>query len=515
MNEESKKEMKEGVDFLAGKIKLQDLQEFTPLDDTLSTGYEIERHISALEDWGWLESYTPCDILPDNFLNLVNSYKNKRVDHRLITTIRLNSGSDINRKCISDYFRICAQRIEQSDNIVETKFEGELGDSLIYARHDFSVMIDSDWKYNALDVMSNEIWNGSVPIDRTGTLPTAGLKTSPATPIPQIPNNFSKSVEEICDEEALRLWETGKRIDVFWSGGIDSTAVLVAFLRTMPTDGVGRIKVVCDELSYKEYPLFFEKFILNKLSYYINDMSHLPSWEKLFQNEYNALYTHNFYNWISNYINLAPDDTLFVGGQCADMIWRCQYGIPGFLKSHSSNRWRQFPRQGLGHFQCIEFDTKPEDYLSNDKFKPFIDEIETFNKACPIPIKNVNDMLWWWQFNLGWTHSQLETMTNVRYSSQVKRMRAFFNTDDFQLWGLLNPDKRGYKKKCLRDYIYSFAKDEEYRDIKEKEGSLSIRLGNVLGIDNLNNPIYFGSTSTDKRKMLNKYGDMIYKFREL
>ena len=36
MNEESKKEMKEGVDFLAGKIKLQDLQEFTPLDDTLS-----------------------------------------------------------------------------------------------------------------------------------------------------------------------------------------------------------------------------------------------------------------------------------------------------------------------------------------------------------------------------------------------------------------------------------------------------------------------------------------------
>ena len=94
-------------------------------------------------------------------------------------------------------------------------------------------------------------------------------------------------------------------------------------------------------------------------------------------------------------------------------------------------------------------------------------------------------------------------------------MRAFFNTDDFQLWGLLNPDKRGYNKKCLRDYIYSFAKDEEYRDIKEKEGSLSIRLGNVLGIDNLNNPIYFGSTSTDKHKMLNKYGDMIYKFREL
>ena len=163
----------------------------------------------------------------------------------------------------------------------------------------------------------------------------------------------------------------------------------------------------------------------------------------------------------------------------------------------------------------LEFDIKPEDYLSNDKFKPFIDEIETFNKACPIPIKNVNDMLWWWQFNLGWTHSQLEMMTNVRYSSQVKRMRTFFNTDNFQLWGLLNPDKRGYNKKCLRDYIYSFIKDEEYRDTKEKEGSLGIRLGDVLGIDNLNNPIYFGSTSTDKRKMLNKYGDMIYKFREL
>ena len=501
MNEESKKEMKEGVDFLAGKIKLQDLQEFTPLDDTLSTGYEIERHISALEDWGWLESYTPCDILPDNFLNLVNSYKNKRVDHRLISTIRLNAGSDINRKCISDYFRICAQRIEQSDNIVETKFEGELGDSLIYARHDFSVMIDSDWKYNALDIMNNEIRNKSVPIDRTGTLPTAGLKTSPATPIPKIQNNFSKSIEEICDEEALRLWETGKRIDVFWSGGIDSTAVLVAFLRTMPADGVGRIKVVCDESSYKEYPLFFEKFILNKLSYYINDMSHLPSWEKLFQNEYNALYTHNFNYWISNYINLAPDDTLFVSGMCADMIWRGK-------KYTGPTIWE------IDYYE-LEFDIKPEDYLSNDKFKPFIDEIETFNKACPIPIKNVNDMLWWWQFNLGWTHSQLEMMTNVRYSSQVKRMRTFFNTDDFQLWGLLNPDKRGYNKKCLRDYIYSFAKDEEYRDIKEKEGSLGVKLGDMLGIDNLNNPIYFGSTSTDKHKMLNKYGDMIYKFREL
>ena len=102
-------------------------------------------------------------------------------------------------------------------------------------------------------------------------------------------------------------------------------------------------------------------------------MFHLPSWEKLFQNEYNALYTHNFNYWISNYINLAPDDTLFVSGMCADMIWRGK-------KYTGPTIWE------IDYYE-LEFDTKPEDYLSNDKFKPFIDEIETFKTMSKL-LKN-------------------------------------------------------------------------------------------------------------------------------
>ena len=50
-------------------------------------------------------------------------------------------------------------------------------------------------------------------------------------PIPKF-KNFNKSWEECCMHEARDLWKLGKPIELFWSGGIDSSGALIALLET-------------------------------------------------------------------------------------------------------------------------------------------------------------------------------------------------------------------------------------------------------------------------------------------
>ena len=499
--ESSEREMQEGIKYLAGKLKITDLKEFSfwSKRNKLHTANLIEKHIESLEDWKWLESFTKKDIPLDDFLNPVLGYKKEVLDWRSLKNIaRLNT--ELDRRSIYDYYHSCGKWIEQADDKIENKFEGKLGDSIIYARHDFPLYIDSEWKYNALDIISNEVGGKSMPIDRTETLPTAGIKTS-YTPIPDIPNNFSKSLEYILDERAVELWNRGKPIDLFWSGGIDSTAALVALLRTMPLDGIERFKVILSIKSYDEYPLFFEKFIYQKFPFYFNQGSRASILEDYNADNYFDEHFINFNTWVGEYINIASDDILFVSGFCADMVFRGDH-------YRGPNIWIN------QDYYELEFSMKPEDYLSHGKFKPFIDEIETFNKKCPTEIKNLNDMLWWWQFATTWHTSQYEMSVMCDNPVKVKNTFGFFDFDDFQIWGLTNPNERDYNKRNMKDYIYTYTKDALYRDNKIKSGSLQTTLGNALGIDNKHNVISFGATSTNKYKMKIKYGNKLNGFRD-
>ena len=102
-------------------------------------------------------------------------------------------------------------------------------------------------------------------------------------------------------------------------------------------------------------------------------------------------------------------------------------------------------------------------------------------------------------------------------SAAFGNIRHFFQTDDFQRWSIANPDLKirdsleSYKWPA-KEFIYKFTKDADYRDHKIKVGSLRVRIGSMLGIDNRYNIIKAGQTSTDNEKIRARYGDSLDRF---
>jgi len=104
-------------------------------------------------------------------------------------------------------------------------------------------------------------------IDRTKTLKFP-LEAKLLYPIPEF-KKFTKTFEEVCNERAQELLEMAKQRDckifAFYSGGIDSTLMMVSMLKVFKEEDLSRIIVLLSEESIKENPNFYEKSIRGKL----------------------------------------------------------------------------------------------------------------------------------------------------------------------------------------------------------------------------------------------------------
>ncbi|MFZ2886347.1 MAG: hypothetical protein WA021_00835, partial [Minisyncoccia bacterium] len=119
-----------------------------------------------------------------------------------------------------------------------------------------------------------------------------------------------------------------------------------------------------------------------------------------------------------------------------------------------------------------------------------VELFERLAEAAPIPIDTNMAFLWWANFALKWQACYYFILLFVPTRDVHKISRehlaihfiSFFNTDEFQLWSMNNLDKRikdtwkSYKW-VLKDIIYDYTKDAEYRDHKTKKGSLLPLLG--------------------------------------
>ncbi len=73
----------------------------------------------------------------------------------------------------------------------------------------------------------------------------------------------TRSFGEVCLDVARKIaMHTDRPIAVFWSGGIDSTSVLVAMMQTIDPD---RLFVVCNQGSIDEFPSFYDEKIKNQV----------------------------------------------------------------------------------------------------------------------------------------------------------------------------------------------------------------------------------------------------------
>jgi len=336
-----------------------------------------------------------------------------------------------------------------------------MSDSLYYFKP--GVMRDMDFTgFPGLATFSNypKLYAaGSVPFDRTGTIKTP-FKSGHRFLIPSL-RPMKKTFEEICNERANELLARADRFDVriytLWSGGIDSTLALVSLLKNANAAQRKRITVLMSLESIRENGLFYENFIKGKLR--TETSSSLPL----------VLGTRNIL------VSGEHNDQLFGSDLMAPLI--VTHG-PGII------RQKYDPTILIDHYaKSFEGDKKLAEF--------YVRLFEKLPPVCPIPIETMFEFTWWINFSLKWAtvYYRTLTFTDPRNVSGITEAYSrdfyapFYNTDDFQLWSLNNPDKRikdtwrTYKWPC-KEIIYDFAKDPVYRDMKKKVGSLSSFIAN-------------------------------------
>ena len=305
----------------------------------------------------------------------------------------------------------------------------------------------------------------TVPIiDRTATL-LSGFKYGVLTAIPSLSDSVPM-FDDICDARAQDIYRKArlldKRIDVFWSGGIDSTAALVALLKNGSKEDIERINVWMSEASIREYPGFYFDHIENRLAV------------RRLENEFRSVF---------------HSGSIVVTGEIGDQVFGSMKLInkPNVRNPALRTDGELREMKQVGWIDFLWYEMHKILFLVKDRyeFQSFINYLTPQVEKSPIRIKTAFDFLWWLNFSAKYQNVQLrmfgaEINDDVDEDFESKRSRVFhfFDTDDFQRWSIANHDKKiketiASYKFVAKDYIYTYTKDEDYRDGKIKLPSLS------------------------------------------
>jgi hypothetical protein len=298
-----------------------------------------------------------------------------------------------------------------------------------------------------------KIYNlGVVPVDRTGTI-TFPIKTKSLFPMPAY-RTFTKTYEEVCNARAKELLERAEKLDIslysFWSGGIDSTTVLVSLLKNATASQKDRIVVLMSEASISENPNFYRDHVRGKL-----------------RRDSSAVFPY-LIGGKHLIVNGEHNDQVFGSDIVASVIGR--FGSEVLHRPYDRAIFLTFFTEKIGDPERAEF---------------FVRLFERLKESAPVDIKTNYDLFWWINFAVKWqtvytrmlSYTAKRNVGNITQDYLDTKYAPFFNTEGFQLWSMNNPDKkirdewRTYKWPA-KEVIYEYTKDADYRDNKTKRGSL-------------------------------------------
>jgi hypothetical protein len=265
-------------------------------------------------------------------------------------------------------------------------------------------------------------------VDRTGTDFPHFLPVKCITPMPKNAAGFHKTFETCALERAAALVGSGKLIELYWSGGIDSTSVLAALIRA----GIKRdqLRIFLTWNSIFEYPLFYHKFVKDAFEVVRTTLGD-----------------------VKYSLSLAADK-IVVTGEHGDQVFG------SLVIARFTNELLRRPYEEGIPGAVREF-------------------LAPLTAAAPAEVKTVYDWLWYCNFNMKW--QGVKTRFLVRLDGPVpfwqERLMHFFDNDDFQRWSLANEEPKilshqsSYKWPAKR-FIHALTKDEEYLYKKGKVNSL-------------------------------------------
>jgi hypothetical protein len=289
-------------------------------------------------------------------------------------------------------------------------------------------------------------------VDRNRLIKTP-VKTDVWDPIPTL-RPIAKTYEQICDERAVALLDHADRLDlplyVFYSGGIDSTLVLISLMKNARPGQMERVTVLLTQASIGENVRFFREHVIGKLT----------------------IAMANTYPFLLN------KKGLFVVGELNDQLFGSDLVQQLSTRVGEHAIQAKYSRDDL--FALWSGDVPDAAALSW-----YLDLLERLRDAAPIPLVTNADVLWWLNFSVKWQSVVLRIISyaasfNVADCDRTfveRHFFPFFGTEDFQLWAMNNQDKKirntwkSYKW-VAKDVIYDFTKDADYRDNKTKLPSL-------------------------------------------
>lgn len=256
--------------------------------------------------------------------------------------------------------------------------------------------------------------------DRTGMLPNV-YKLSYPHKFPYINNYQFISFEELCQKRVNELLQLNKPIDIWWSGGIDSTCLLAAFIRT--PEAKNNFTVRLSYNSIIESGTIFEKYIRNNCKWSIHNL-----------------------NEIKQDINIIN-----VSGNCGNHI----FGQGSVNMEYSFDQWEQ-PYQ-----KFINVHPRISDTLL-EYAKPVID-------IYPGKLETFYDFIRFHCIFFRWHQDYYQPML---YG--FKEI-AFYDTPEFQQWAVYGNEQsygHGLFKLPMKKIIYDVFPDEDYYKRKTPRSSV-------------------------------------------
>jgi len=248
----------------------------------------------------------------------------------------------------------------------------------------------------------------------------------------KVPSNFEIAFDSAID----RLLNLSHRfIFIFWSGGIDSTAVLVGIMKKCDHS---KITIICDNRSQKENPEFYKKYIEGKIETVT----------------------------IDQYFGMEIHEDLVLTGVGGDAVF-------GDVVPAAFN----------GKIAPLKL--LPLDWREDNPWNLEDDNLEIIEKFCSesdIKIKSIQQLRCWFFQRLSLQGRCFEHDWWFDNQKNSKVIHFYNFAEEVARWVLANPDQIIHKeinsyKWPLKNYIYQYDKDRSYLIHKKKlcSGGVGVR----------------------------------------
>jgi hypothetical protein len=262
------------------------------------------------------------------------------------------------------------------------------------------------------------------------------LKISPLSKPLESDKSFKMSFEDVCNERAISLLKTNKIINIFWSGGLDSTVALLSLISNC--NDINQIRILATYSSILESGYFYDTFL------------------KPYNSRFNVTQTVKKYNENEIYLTGGNGNQLFTTGNMH---------IKDSVRNYND---LQKPYKDIVNPEKYEF------------YEPAI-------MKSPKPIKNYEDFLWFESFAFKWEHQRYDILMRYEKPKNIKKyldkFLSFFYTSKFEQWSIDNNEQQHDTKNFItttklpmRKYIFKQLGDKSLDYVNNKKISPSMFL---------------------------------------